>query len=79
MVRSSVIGWKHVAPVFSAAVIAAIVPMYGIHPACDALVAAPLNPPRLREADYLESLVPFAVPANVAPGETPTMDLVAGP
>jgi hypothetical protein len=49
-------------------------------PWCDYLAAAITNPPRLWMApDYLESLVPFAAPANVEAGQTRTLDLVARP
>jgi hypothetical protein len=49
-------------------------------PSCDLIAAAVTAPPRLWMApDYLESLVPFAVPVDVAPGGTRTMDLIARP
>jgi hypothetical protein len=47
---------------------------------CDYLVAAVTTLPRLWMApEYLESLVPFAVPANVEAGQTRTLDLIARP
>jgi hypothetical protein len=49
-------------------------------PSCEFLVAAVMNRPRLWMApEYLEALVPFAVPANLVAGATRTIDLVARP
>jgi hypothetical protein len=49
-------------------------------PSCDLIATAVTDPPRLWMApEYLESLVPFAVPVGVTPDETRTMDLVARP
>lgn len=49
-------------------------------PSCDLLVVAVTRPPRLWMApDYLESLVPLGIPANIVPGGIRTMDLIARP